>query len=274
MQSGDGKRHIMIHYWCDHGTQTIDYTLAQSSLASAFPSATVIFTAIPLQKGNTREQALVLKQFMRSFPAGSIHICHLSTLSSEPPRYVITQKFQQFFIGPASGFLHLAFEDNELPFYIVPNDGNNHWDTLKALYIPAVEKLLSHSNFNLAEIFRLKEIAHKQMWVQPIIKGHTMRIVCIYIDGYGNCYFNMNKTEFEKIRNERRVRILTQMVVIEGVLNDYNDIPEGRVLALFGYGDLLQIAQNNGNCSKNMGIYIDHPVLVEFYDKPSNTPMG
>lgn len=266
MQSGDGKRHVMIHYWCDHGTQTIDYTLAQSSLASAFPSATVILTAIPLQKGNTREQALVLKQFMRSFPAGSIHICHLSTLSSEPPRYVITQKFQQFFLGPASGFLYLAFEDNELPFYIVPNDGNNHWDTLKALYIPAVEKLLSHSNFNLSEIFRLKEIAHKQMWVQPIIKGHTMRIVCMYIDGYGNCYFNVNKTEFEKIRNERKVRILTQMVVIDGVMNDYNDMPEGRVLALFGYGDLLQIAQNNGNCSKNMGIYIDHPILVEFYD--------
>jgi S-adenosylmethionine hydrolase len=266
MQSGDGKRHVRIHYWCDHGTQTIDYTLAQSSLASAFPSATIILTAIPLQKGNTREQALILKQFMRSFPADTIHICHLTTLSSEPPRYVIAHKFQQFFLGPASGFLHLAFEDNDLPFYIVPNDGSNQWDTLNAIYIPAVLRLLDHSNQNLSEIFRLKEIAHKQMWVQPIIKGNTMRIVCLYIDGYGNCYFNINKAEFELLRNERKVRILTQMATIEGIMNDYNDMPEGRVLALFGYGDLLQIAQNNGNCSLNMGIYIDHPVLIEFYE--------
>ncbi len=273
MQSADGKRQLMIHYWCDYGSQSIDYTLAQASLFSAFPQSPIVYSALLMEYGNIREQAIILKQFKDAFPRGVIHICHISTKSTEPPRYMVVKYNESYFLGPANDFMQLGFELDELEYYIIPNDGTNKWNTLKDIYIPAAELIYQNMERPLSELFKPKQNLRKPLWIQPTIKANNIKLSCMYIDIHGNCYFNISKIEFEKHRQNRKVRTRTQMATIHGIVNDYNDMPEGRPLVLFGHGELFQLAQNSGNLSKNFGIYQDHIIIVEFYEE-DHTPLG
>ena len=273
MQSADGKRQLMIHYWCDYGSQTIDFTLAQASLYATFSNSPLIFSALLMEFYNQREQAILLKQFKDSFPKDVIHICHLATRPSEPPRYMVVKYNESYFLGPATDFMQLAFESDDLEYFIIPNDGTNKWNTLKDIYIPAAKKIADNINSPLSELFKPKQLLKKPMWIQPTVKANIILLICMYIDLHWNCYFNISKTAFEKYRQNRKVRTRTQMANIMGIMNDYNDMPEGRPLALFGHGDMFQLAQNSGNLSKNFGIYQDHAIIVEFYED-DHTQMG
>ncbi len=265
MQSKGGMRHVMIHYWCDYGTQTLDFSFAQMSLNSAFPHATFVYSGLNMQRGNLVEQGILLKQFKDAFPPGTIHICHLAMPSTEPPRYVIVKYRDSYFLGPANGFMPLGFEV-DLEYFIIPNDGTYKWDELKALYIPAIKLLLEDPDKDLTHIFKPKLNNPKPLWIQPIVKNNFIRLSCLYVDPYGNCIFNINKAEFERYRAGRNVRIRTPQRIIERISNDYNDIQEGGVLALFGWGDIFQIAQNKGHSSNNLGIYVDSAIMVEFHE--------
>lgn len=265
MESKNGNDHVLLHYWCDYAADTIDFTLAQAFFVSEFPYAKIVYSALPNKKGATRENAMILKKWLHQFPEGFIHICHLNLLSSEAPRFMITFYKGQYFIGPDNGLMQLAFEDPSVAYYIVPNNSNN-WDFLKDVFIPCLKTLLAHPMVPLHELFKPKENLSKPMWLQPIVKNNSIRINCMYVDSYGNCYFNLTKDTFESYRQNRNVKIRNQIITINNILNDYNDIPEGKILALFGHGDLLQIAQNGGHCSTSAGIYVDTPILIEFHD--------
>lgn len=265
MQSDGGNRNVLIHYWCDFSPISIEFTVSQALLVSHLPGATLIHTAIPIKKGDLREQAIILKQFMNKFPENTIHICHLRRVSVDSPRYVITRFQEQYFLGPATGFMHLAFEDSELPYYILPPCEKDQ-DVLQLVYLKHINTLLSNPKAELKDLFARKEHLPKPQWLQPIVKGDRLRLVCLYVDADGNCFLNINRAEFEVHRKGRKVLIRTQMFNIQGIHNDYNDLPEGKILALFGHGDLLQLSQNNGNCSRHMGIYVDTAIIVEFYE--------
>ena len=274
MQSADANRQLLVHYWCDYGSQTIDFTLAQAALHDAFPNSSIIYSPLVMEPGNLREQAIILKQFKDAFPPNTIHICHVSINSTEPPRYVVVKYADSYFLGPANDFMQLGFELDSLEYFIIPNDGTNKWNTLREIYIKAALTILNNTNKSLSELFKPKQHMRKPMWIQPIVKANNMRLSCMYVDLHGNCYFNISKDKFEEYRKNRKVRVRTQMATINGIMNDYNDMPEGRLVALFGHGGLFQLAQNSGNCSKNMGIYEDHTILIEFYEEEEYTPLG
>ena len=52
---------------------------------------------------------------------------------------------------------------------------------------------------------------------------------------------------------------------IDRILNDYDDVPEGEILALFNYGNMLQIASNASNASTKLGLQTDSMILLEVY---------
>jgi S-adenosylmethionine hydrolase len=265
MQSMSGKNNVLLHYWCDFSSETVDFTFAQALLYSHFPDSKIVFSPLKNKKGNTRESAIILKQWVHDFPPGFLHICHLSIISTEPPRYMITQYRDQIFIGPDNGFMQLAFEDESLSYYIVPNHSDN-WNILKDVFIPCIKTIYENPERSLSELFKPKENLSRPLWIQPIIKGNTIRINCMYVDVYGNCYFNLNREMFERLRQGRSAVIKSQVFQIKSISKDYNDMPEGKILALFGQGNLLQIAQNGGNCSTFTGIYVDTPILIEFHE--------
>jgi S-adenosylmethionine hydrolase len=50
---------------------------------------------------------------------------------------------------------------------------------------------------------------------------------------------------------------------IDTISNDYDDVPEGEILALFSYGNLLQISGNASNASEKLALKEDSMILLE-----------
>lgn len=262
MQSLAANNKLLIHYWVDFGTESIDFTLGQAKVYAAFPDARMIVSPSKLKKGNIQAQSIYLKQFIEQFPPNTIHICHLSFHSSQTKRFIITQIADQYLVGPDNGFFHLTTGNDMHKYYILPVDKFTN-NSLTEVYLPGI-KMAIDGNFELATIFKEKSVMVKSNMMQPTIHGNIVKLTVLYNDNHGNAFFNIDKTNFELLRNNRNFVLRNHTFKLNRVSEDYDDVPEGEALCLFTYGNILQVAQNAGNAADLLGLITDSFAILEF----------
>lgn len=256
------NKQLLIHYWSDFESNTIDFTLAQAHLYSAFPNFNIAFSPQNIKKGYVQSQAVHLQIFKDAFPAGTIHICHLAFESTQSKRFSVVKYLDQYFLGPDNGLFPLTFNDESLQYYILPVE-NFTFKALPEVYIPSVLSMIE-SDFDLEKIFKPKSIQIKLNMIQPTIVDNALRISAIHIDNFGNVYFNLSKDLFDEFGQGRKFQIIGQQLDIRNIHNDYDDRTESEVVAMFSYGNLLQIAMNAGSASRLLGLSIGTNLLVRF----------
>ena len=104
----------------------------------------------------------------------------------------------------------------------------------------------------------------KSSMMQPTINGNIVRLAVLYNDNNGNAFFNIDKVNFELLRNNRNFILRNHTFRINRVSEDYDDVPEGEALCLFTYGNILQVAQNVGNAADLLGLTVDSFAILEF----------
>lgn len=262
MESNSANNHHILHYWIDFGTESIDYSISQAHLHAAFPKIKTIVSPSKIKKGHIQPQAVYLKLFKDEFPAHTIHVCHVSFISTQSKRFMITKYKDQYFLGPDNGLFTMAFDENQT-YYKLPVS-HFRYDSLREVYIPAV-KMLIEGNFEIEQLFEPKEILMKMNTLQPTVTNNSMRLTALYVDTNGNVYFNLDKKTFDEFTMGRAFSLKAYSFKIERILNDYDDVPEGEILALFNYGNMLQIASNASNASAKLGLQTDSMILLEVY---------
>ena len=262
MESNSANNHHVLHYWIDFGTESIDYSICQAQLNVAFPHLKTIVSPSKIKKGHIQPQAVHLRLFKDEFPANTIHICHVSFISTQTKRFIITKYKDQYFLGPDNGMFSMAFDQDQV-FYKLPVN-QFKFNSLKEVYIPAIQQLFE-GHFDLEKIFEPKQIMMKMHTLEPTISNNMMRLTALYVDSYGNVFFNLTKSAFEEFTEGKPFAIKSYSFKIERILNDYDDVPEGEILALFSYGNLLQIAGNASNASIKLGLQEDSMILLEAY---------
>jgi S-adenosylmethionine hydrolase len=268
MESANGNKPKIIHYWSDARFDSVDFTIAQSKLFSDFHEYSIALSPSDIKKGHSVYQSVVLRQFMNEFPAGTIHICNLSFIAIQTKRYIIAKYNNQIFLGPDNGFFYLAFPQDQVSYFIIPTQGIPlPIKALTDIYIPTVKKILHENLFDLIEsTYEPKVHMVKPLALNPTIAGNVIRLTCMYIDHSGNAFFNIDKTEFNELCNGRKFRIRTLFETFDRISTDYDDVPEGQILCLFGNGDIFQIAQNAGNVAHALAIEPNSQIIVEFLD--------
>jgi S-adenosylmethionine hydrolase len=268
MESANGNTPKIIHYWTDVRFDSVEFTIAQSKLYSNFPGYSIVLSPSDIKKGHSVFQSYVLRQFMDEFPDGSIHICNLSFTATQSKRFIIARFNNKLFLGPDNGFFYLAFPDNQADYFIIPiNEIKVPINALRDVYIPTVKRILDEQLFSKIEsAYEPKVHMMRPSSLIPTLSGNVMRLTCGYVDHIGNAFFNLTKSEFEEYRANRKFRIRTLYETFDRVLNDYDDVPEGQILCLFGLGEILQIAQNAGNVSRALAIEPGTQIIIEFID--------
>jgi S-adenosylmethionine hydrolase len=261
MDSLSANNQLIFHYWIDFGTESIDYSIGQAQIYAAFPHVKTIVSPSKIKKGHILPQSVHLKLFKDEFPRNTIHICHLSFMSNQPKRFIIAKYKEQYFLGPDNGMFYMAFEKDNVQFFILPVD-KFKYNALREVYLPGIEMLIQ-SNFELETAFKPKETLMKMNTIQPTISNNIMRLTALYVDSYGNVYFNLDREGFEAFTQEKPFEFKSHSFRINTISNDYDDVPEGEILALFSYGNLLQIAGNAGNASEKLAIKEDSMILLE-----------
>lgn len=261
MESLSANNQLIFHYWIDFGTDSIDYSIGQAQIYSAFPHVKTIISPSKIKKGHIVPQSVHLKLFKDEFPANTIHICHLSFMSNQPKRFIITKYKDQYFLGPDNGVFFMAFENDEVEYFILPVD-KFKYNALKEVYLPGIEMLIQ-SDFELAKVFQPKSVLMKMNTIQPTISHNIMRLTALYVDSYGNVYFNLDKAQFDSFTEGKPFEFKSHSFRIDRISNDYDDVPEGEILALFTSGNLLQIAGNASHASTKLALKEDSMILLE-----------
>jgi S-adenosylmethionine hydrolase len=90
----------------------------------------------------------------------------------------------------------------------------------------------------------------------------------IFIDSYGNAISNITREVFYRVFEDKNYRILIQSNknFTDHIVEKYNDVPVGELLARFNSLDLLEISINGANVSELLSLStgsvlrIDHSV--------------
>ncbi len=215
--------------------------------------------------GEIMSPAIFLKLSKDFFPAGTIHICDFKIKSTLPEKYLLALSGEQFFIGPDSGIFALLFKDAQVDYFEIEATGEIT-DFSTQICVPAMQKLIG-DNMHVRGFKPLQKIVDAQ-WLKPALMQNVYRLSVIYTDARGNAYLNISREEFEAARNGRNFRLKVDMrTEINQITAHYNRVPEGHLLALFGAGELLQVALNWGSARQMLGMKENQKVvMLEFLD--------
>ncbi len=253
------EKSLFIHILADFGETAPETTIYKAILYTRFPNSTIIFTNQPFKLGDTIAPGTFLRLIYKDFPPNCIHLCLLHIDSRLPEKYILAKAKGQYFFAPDNGIVSLAFPGEDVDYFKLQSE-LPVVDVFKTLYLPALQKWVEDET-NTGEI---ETKARRSILVQPTITGNIYRLSVQYNDVHGNAYLNMQQQEFEKIVNGKKFRFKIGMrETIERISNAYTDVPEGTKLALFGFGDMLQIAINCGSAAQYLGLNTGQMVMME-----------
>lgn len=212
--------------------------------------------------------AFVLRQVIRFFSAGTVHLVVVDPGVGTARRAVALRHNDQFFVGPDNGLFTLLLE-TDTPDQLVelkaPNDGPlSSTFHGRDLFAPSAARLAS--GVPLEELGTpFAKLKHLQ-WAMPIDDEEGIRGWIVYIDHFGNCITNISRALFEKRQTGRKTKGYAGSGIIRGIHNTYNDVPVSEPLMLFGSSDLLEIAINQGSAADLLHIQRGTPVNIVFGD--------
>ena len=105
----------------------------------------------------------------------------------------------------------------------------------------------------------------QKMELKPVFNNNVLKGLIIYVDNYGNAFSNITKEQFYKLkRNSFSIMFGREDEKITKISSKYKDVPIAEKLAIFGENNLLQIAINQGQANKLLGLNLHETIRVEF----------
>lgn len=250
----------------DWGTKDHYLASVKGSILKQIPDARIIDISHQVDPFNLKEAAYIIKNSYTFFPEKSIHIIGINTEESDENPHVALMKDNHYFIGSDNGIYSLIF--NSAPDQIVEldiiQDSDYYTFSTRDRFVKAAAMISSGKK--LEELGPSRDKISEQMLFRPVVGADSIKGIVIYIDNYENVITNITKDLFEKVRKGRKFRIVFRGEEIKTVKASYSEVNVSDVLALFASNGHLQIALNKANASSLLGLYMDDPVRIEFFD--------
>ncbi len=238
----------------------------KGNILSKLPDVTIVDISHEISPFNLKEASFILRNVYQDFPPGTIHIIALNTTESGGNPHTIVYIHEQYFIGTDNGIFSLIFD--EMPDKMVELDILQD----SGLFTFATRDRFVKAAVHLAEGKKMEDLgAKKEGWEKqtlfnPVVSGNEIRGLVIYIDNYENVITNITEKMFLDVQKGRKFIIEYRGETLRRISKSYLDVPVGEIVALFGSTSHLEIALNQGNASSLLGLYLNDPVRIEFFD--------
>jgi S-adenosylmethionine hydrolase len=253
---------VFVHIISDSGPHALENTVAQASVLRFLPSANIILSPQHFKKGNVMTPALFLKLVKSSFPEGTFHFCYLGIETTMPARYCLAACNGSFYFAPDNGILPIALKGLEATYYPLPVSPPGT-DVMSEIYLP-IAKLLADNQFNIPSDWQEKAVVQEGTLIVPTRTDNILRLTVLFNDSHGNAYVNLDKEAFYKLTEGKRFSIRPAFKVgIGQISRSYRDEGPGSAIALFGLGDLLQIAIIEGSAQQYLALEVGKILMLE-----------
>jgi len=254
---------MIVTLLSDYGYQDNYVGITKAVLYRLLPDARIIDIAHDITPHHLLQCAYLLSGSLYAFPPQTVHLSLFGVLYHIPPKVLLTQHNDQYIISADNGLLPLVGgQDPESRIYCCPEIPANYmeWIQIAAALIGQIEK---------ETIDRSRLVPHQPdvypVPLRPVIKDNSIDCNIVHIDRFGNVVLNLRKEEFERYSNNRKFRIvLRRNDYIESVSEHYASVQPEERLCLFNSSGFLEIAINQGDASKLLGLKLFDPRQVNY----------
>jgi S-adenosylmethionine hydrolase len=247
--------------------EDIYHGIIKGKLCSMCPGITIIDNAGNIPVFNISHASFVIRNTWNNYPKGTIHIICVHSEAGSKQDHLIVKARDHFFIGTDNGIFNLIL--NSDPDEVVKIEHKGCTDELE-VFAKAAAGLVSGKKMsdlgkplsNISERIPLRATIDKNVIIGSII----------FIDSYGNAISNITREVFYRVFEDKNYRILIQSNknYTDHIVEKYNDVPVGELLARFNSLDLLEISINGANVSELLSLSAGSVVRIDQAIKPAS----
>ena len=251
----------------DLGNKDSYLATVKASIYSQISDVKIIDISNNISPFNIYEAAFILKNCYKDFPDGTIHIISVDDEISVRNEHVAIKVNNQYFIGSDNGLFTLFLNEMKAEKIVklnISQKTNCTTFAIKNIFVPAACHLARGGTMEIIGTV-ISDLEVQKMELQPVFNNNILKGLIIYVDNYGNAFSNITKEQFYKLkRNSFSIMFGREDEKITKISSKYKDVPIAEKLAIFGENNLLQIAINQGEANKLLGLNLHETIRVEF----------
>ncbi len=254
----------------DMGLKDYYEASVKGAILSLCPKARIIDISHDVRPFDIVQASFILRNTYRDFPPGTVHIIGVAPNQTEEHRHKVVLHEGQYFIGTDNGIFSLLFDQEPEKVWTLdlPVPPEEMTFPTKHVFVKAACHIINGGSMEALGKSggSLLESSH----FRAVVQENTIRGSVIYIDSYGDVITNITRKRFETTGQGRPFTIFFRRYQIQKISQNYNNVPEGEKLALFGATGFLEIAINKGapgsggGAASLFGLKINDTVTIEF----------
>jgi S-adenosylmethionine hydrolase len=214
--------------------------------------------------GNIRAAAFALAVSYRFFPRGTIHTVVVDPGVGSERVAVAVRTRDYFFVGPDNGVLSWALRsENVREIRRLEN---------VRYFLDAVSKTFHGRDIfapvaaHLSRGLALKRLGPEMQdivcipWPEPRVNRSTIRGEILYLDRFGNAISNVPNTLAQHGKGIGQVQLSRRRSC--PLRHCYQAVPIGKAVAVPGSTGFIEIAINQGNASRSLGLKPGSPIFI------------
>lgn len=235
------------------------------------PTTSIIDLSHGIKPQNVVQAAHTIYNGSNYFPDNAVHVVVVDPGVGGSRRLILVGARRQLFLAPDNGVLSLLLNKREFTFaravtneelFLKPVSGTFHGrDILAPVAAHLADGLPSEK---VGPPLECSELTQLDLAASLSPDGRSIKGTVIQIDHFGNLITNIDRQTVQElgITNQSHLTVEIGHRVITGINVCYEESEPGGVLALFGSRDYLEIAINQGDAGKILGISIGEIVQL------------
>ena len=247
------KRSGLITLLTDFGLEDPYVGMMKGVILAVNPDARIIDISHHVKAGSITRAAGIIRETYPYFPEGTVHVAVVDPGVGGKRRAIILQTQSHLFVGPDNGIfwpvinLHQDIEIIHITEtkYFLPDVSNTFHG--RDIFAPVA----AHLSMG-ADPLEMGPVISDPVKLQlpaPHREGGILYGQVVNVDHFGNLITNIHRKELEGFTGGKTPVIRLGDLIIEGMLKTYAEATPGKVLALIGSSDNLEIAINQGRAA-------------------------
>jgi len=256
----------------DWGDDGIYVGAFKGKLHSYIPNVTIVDISHSVKPFDIGNAAFILRTSFRHFPEGTIHVLAVggNVDVNKSKEFIVIEYYNHYFIGINDGVWGVIFQSLPAKAHLIniPKVALEKYSAFPELEVYSIVSTGIIKGMKLDDFGKPLKNLKKLNPHLPIIDTHEIKGHVIYFDTYGNAITNIEKEEFNELRNGRRfeIYISSRSYVIHKINDTYHETKKGQLLSIFSYSGLLEIAICNGNIRNLLNLDLYAEIIIKFYD--------
>ncbi|MEM6799968.1 MAG: SAM-dependent chlorinase/fluorinase [Bacteroidota bacterium] len=250
----------------DLGNDSHYAAIVKGVIMSLYPAARLLDITHNIPSFDTMQAAYIVKHSFSAFPEGSIHIVAVDPEKGKSDMGMVMAYNKHFFVGPDNGVMSLISDSQSAICHRIENEGllrTQYPSSFRAARSFAPTAAFLASGGTLAEVGEPFDMQTLH-WGAPSYSENCLRGKVIHIDKFGNAVTNIDKTNFLKLKADKRFEIFIRNVRLQRIVNTYADVGKADALAIFGENQFLEIAMREASAAQLLGLKVHDMITIEF----------